>query len=103
MNDLKVVASQALKAQIEALHNCVPPRDVLITNKIDHAPRFGPGGYVSIDYRLMHVGVEWKIDLGVVDREAQQWPLREYNARLLPRLDLRQRGTIIDIKTRAIH
>ncbi|GEM_PF-5615342 len=87
---------------IESMHDCVPPTDVLMTNKIDHASRFGPSGYVHIDYMLMHSDVEWKIDLGVVDKNKHQWPLREYNSGLLTRLTPELRSTIVDIKTKAV-
>lgn len=86
---------------IQRLHECCPPSSVLVLNQVEHERRYGPGGCVIVDYRLVHAGLSWKLDLCMADKVSFAW-VRDYNAALRQKMTPAQHAMIRNIKTVAV-
>jgi hypothetical protein len=50
---------------IKDLSESVPPTVVFVANQIDHALGMSPLKAVTVDYRLKHREIHWKLDIGL--------------------------------------
>jgi hypothetical protein len=99
---IKDFQSRHLYNIIQRLHDCIPPKDVMIINQIDHERRYGPGGCIIVDYHFVYRNTEWKLDLAFADKDAYHW-VHDYNASLLGRMNEQQHAIIKSIKQKAVH